>query len=373
MNKISPMMDQLKIEEITAQELQIRVREFSHHFARIVEEASERIMEMSNDPSVRKHALAWKIYAIPECHSTSMEHDPLMAFIDTWTFTAQIADYFETGNGKDVFGKFQSIAIDTSRNLETQIMNDLKDWAVPEGFEKAKCFVKDWKLEHPLTTHFFNRDSTLLVLSEVFKEDRKGTFATVGSLDQNTRDIADRITFLTENLPRTARWHAEYLMETTVSKQNIDKILDSMTTLVESIDRMTHIVEQSPELINNERIGAFAEIQKERELVLESINKQRTETITVLQNELVAIIESLRKERIATVSSLQRERIETLKEILNMTDITVEDVSGRIEKLVVSMFWKVCLLLAGLIIFGLVIFIIIYWIRTRKLPSSASK
>ena len=371
--KASPMMDQLKIDDITPQELQIRVREFSNHFARAVEEASDRIMEMSIDPSIRKHALAWKIHAIPECHTAAMENDPLMAFIDTWTFTAQIADYFETGDGKNVFGKFQPIVIDTSRNLETQIMNDLKEWVILERFEKAKKFVKDWTFEHPIKTHFFSRDSTLPHLTDLFRESRKGTLATVGSLDQNTRDIANRISFLTKNLPREARWHAEYLLETTVSRQNIDKILESMTTLVVAIERMTNIVEQGPKLIDREHIAIFTEIQKERDAVLESINKQRIETISVLKDELVGIIKAFQKERLSTVKDLQNERIETLKEILNITSSTVKDASERMEGLMDSMFWRFCWLLACLVGAGLVFGTIILWVMAKRGQSHPPK
>ncbi len=130
--------------------MRLRVREFSNHYARAVEEPSNRIMEMSTVPSTLQ-----------------------LAFIDTWTFTAQIVNYFETGGGKEAFGKFQPIVVDTSWSLETQIMNNLKAWVTPERFEKAKNFVKDWKYEHPIETHFFNRDSTLPHLTDLFREDRK--------------------------------------------------------------------------------------------------------------------------------------------------------------------------------------------------------
>jgi hypothetical protein len=339
----SSMMKQLKVRDVTSQELQIRVSEFSSHFADVVEASADEIMSRTSNPAIRRQALGWKIYAISACQSAATSSDPLMAFIDTWTFILQMADYFETGGGKDVFGELQPIAVNISRSLEAQIMNMVKEKVLPEGFDKTQSFVDSWVREHPIKTQFYTRDSTMPLLTNIYRAGKKGTMATMGSIDQGIRDISDRISFLADNLPRQARWQAEYLMENTVSGQRLEETLNNVNTLVKSVDRMALVVEQSPELIDKERTAVFAGIREERKEVLKSISEQRIETIQEVNKEILEVIKVLHEERVATVKDLRNERIETL-----------EYISSQMEGLVESLFWRASLWLAGLVVVGLV-------------------
>ena len=362
----SSMMKKLKVSDVTSQGLQIRVSEFSSHFADVVEASADEIMSRTTDPAIRHRALVWKIYAISACQSAATSSDPLMSFVDTWTFILQMTDYFETGGGKDAFGELQPIAVNTSRSLEAQIMNMIKEKILPEGFEKTQSFVDNWVMEHPIKTRFYTRDSTQPLLTDIYRAGKKGTMATMGSIDQGIMDISERISILSDNLPRQARWQAEYLMETTVSGQKLEETLNNVNTLVKSVDRMARVVEQSPELIDRERTAVFAGIREERKAAIESINKQRIETIQEVNKEILEVIEVIHEERVATVKDLRNERIATLKEIAALAAITVEDVSTRMEGQVESLFWRVFFCLAGLVAVGLACGAGLIWMKARS-------
>ena len=173
----------------------------------------------------------------------------------------------------------------------------------------------------------------------------------MGSIDQGIRDISDRLSYLSDNLPRQARWQAEYLMETAVSGQKLEETLNNVNTLIKSVDRMARVVEQSPELIEKERTAVFAEIREERKAVLKSINEQRMETIQEVNKEIIEVIKALHEERVATVKDLRNERIETL-----------EFISKRVE----SMFWRAFLCLAGLVVVGLACGAGLIWMKARS-------
>ena len=362
----SPMMKQLKVRNVTSQELRIRVNELSSHFAHIVEASADEIMSRTTDPAIQRAALVWKIYAISECQSAATSADPLMAFIDMWTFILQMTDYFETGGEKDTFGELQPIAVNTSRSLEAQIIKVFKEKALPEVFDKTKSFVDDWVKEHPIKSQFYTHDSTLPLLADIYRTGKKGTMATMGSVDQGIRDISERISFLSDNLPRQARWQAEYLMATTVSGQKLEETLNNVNALVKSVDRVARVIEQGPELIDKERTAVFAGIQEERNAVLKSISEQRTETIQELNKEILEVIKAIHEERVATVKELRIERIETLKEIAALSAITVEDVSKRMEGLVMSLFWRVSFCLAGLVVVGMACGAGVMWMKARN-------
>ncbi len=351
----SAIMKQYNIKHFTSQEIQIRVSEFSSHFAHAVEASADEIMSRTTDPTIRRRALVWKIYAISECQSAATSADPLMAIIDMWTFVLQMADYFETGGGKDAFGELQPIAVNTARSLEEQMVNMVKEKALPEGFDFVQGFVDDWAREHPIKTRFYTHDSTIPLLTDIYRVSQMGALSTMGSIDQGIKDVSDRIWFLADNLPRQIRWQAEYLMETTVSVQKLEEALNNVNTLVKSVDRMARVVEQSPELIERERTAVFAEIREERKEVLKSIDKQRIETIQALDKDVLETIKALHEERIATMNDLRSERIET-----------VEDVSMRMEELAESLFWRAFFCLAGLVGVGLACGAGMIWMKARS-------
>jgi hypothetical protein len=351
----STIMKQHNIKHFTSQEIQIRVSEFSSHFAHMVEASADEIRSQTTDPDIRSRALVWKIYAISECQSSATSADPLMAIIDMWTFVLQMADYFETGEGKNIFGELQPIAVNTARSLEEQMVNMVKEKALPEGFVFVQGFVNDWAEKHPIKTRFYTHDSTLPLLADIYRVSQRGAMATMSDIDQGIRDVSNRIWFLADNLPRQVRWQAEYLMETTVSGQKMEETLNNVNTLVKSIDRMARVVEQSPELIERERTAVFAEIREERKAVLQSISEQRIETIQEVNKEIIEVIKAIHEERVATVKDLRNERIETL-----------EFISKRAEGLVESLFWRVSLCLAGLVVVGIACAAGLIWMKAMS-------
>ena len=319
-------MELFKARGVTSQELHILVSEFSSHIAHVVEVSADEIMSRTTDPTTRRRALVWKIYAISECQSAATSSEPLIAFINMWVFILQMADYLETGGGEDAFGELQPIAVNTSRSLEAQITNMIKEVSMPEGFDKTQSLVDDWVREHPIKNQFYTRDSTLPLIGDIYMEDKKGAFATVNNIDQEIRDVYERILFLADNLPRQVRWQAEYFMETTVSGEKLEETLNNVNVLIKSVDRMARVVEQSPELIDKERTAVSSGIREERKAVLKSINEQRIETVQELNN-------------------------------------TVEDISKRMEGLVESLFWRVSICLSVLVGAGLAVII---WMKARS-------
>ncbi|MCL7991619.1 MAG: hypothetical protein M8840_10795, partial [marine benthic group bacterium] len=78
-----------------------------HTGARImgaVEVTADSIIKATSDPDVRRNALAWKANAIPAIQTTTHHPDPLISFVDGWVLALMMADYFETGRGRDQFG-----------------------------------------------------------------------------------------------------------------------------------------------------------------------------------------------------------------------------------------------------------------------------
>ena len=96
----------------SASEVRVRAVQLGRHFAIEIERAADSIRAVTDEPAVRRHALLWKMYAIPAAHEAVLLPDPAMSIMDIWAFAKQMERYFDGGAGRDVFGAHQQIALD---------------------------------------------------------------------------------------------------------------------------------------------------------------------------------------------------------------------------------------------------------------------
>jgi hypothetical protein len=105
--------------KMTAGELRLQLDDLVGVFSGTIEQAADRVIAESANEGIKRHALMWKINAIPAAYRSLFQADPAVALIDTWVYSMQMVAYFEHGPGKDDFGQWQPVALDASRKLET--------------------------------------------------------------------------------------------------------------------------------------------------------------------------------------------------------------------------------------------------------------
>ena len=103
-----------------SEELRLRINSFSLKFAGVVETAADEIISNTRDPNIKDNALLWKLNSIPAINEAIFIVEPFAAAIDTWAFCLQMVEFYESGNGKELFGPHQTFAVNTSKILETE-------------------------------------------------------------------------------------------------------------------------------------------------------------------------------------------------------------------------------------------------------------
>lgn len=106
--------------DASAGELRVRAVQLGRLFSTEIERAADSIRAMTREPSIRRHALLWKMYAIPAAHEAVLLPDPALSIIDAWVFARQMEEYFDRGAGQDVFGPHQGIALAAVRRLDSR-------------------------------------------------------------------------------------------------------------------------------------------------------------------------------------------------------------------------------------------------------------
>ncbi len=315
----------------SARRSRIAAQNFSGRFAGLIEETADSIMRASRDPAVQYSALEWKANAIPELHRSVFQSDPLVSFVDGWTFLVEMRQYFETGRGATRFGDQQSVATDMLRSAEAHIDSATAASLPADEHARLRTFVYNWADAHPLTNDLFQRMSAGVFAAEQLAKDRPEGFGQLGTLTEFAADAQQMSVVLATYLPREVRWQSELLIGSLADTTRLSPVLaavDSMAVL----RAVTVLLERTPELIAEERAALFREISSERLAILENLERQRIAT-------LQAAVDLINAERAATVQQLAeivaRERSALTAEIAANRDAIMEQTRGLVDHIVI--------------------------------------
>ena len=334
--------------DISITELKIRINEFGYRFAGIVELSADEIISKTTNAEIKKHALLWKINAIPAMIRSLNINDPMASGVDAWILSAQILQYFEDGFGKDLFGEYQDIAITASNYIVNDFEKLAKDLKGTDDISKGQKIVMEWVKENPIKNNKFLRVSSLDEVAKIIGSVNYDLGTTVGNIAVSVDELKNQVTFYTNFLPKQIKWQAQYELINFLGDSLIEKSVNNIDRVILSTERISKMIEESPELVREIHLSTMVEI-----------DKQRLETLEIISQERIAILEAVTRERIAILNDVNRERIETLDRIEKMTENMLIRSSVFASDIIDSLFWRV-LILFGIGFIGGLILIIIY-------------
>jgi len=178
-------------------------------------------------------------------------------------------------------------------------------------------------------------------------------------MTEEIQELSNRINLYADLIPRQARWQAEYAMLNFSYDSPWQNRMDEM---YHNMNKLTEVVTQSPEMIEDNR-----------EALMQEIDLQRKETMSVLRAERIAVINSISDERIEVFKALDTERTLLLNElkseraiVLNQVDelsrSTIRNASSEMRSIVDIIFIRLLLLI---VLLGLLTFLIIYFYKRK--------
>ena len=99
----TPGMEAIGVDTTTA-ELRQRIYRYESVFAATIHRAADEISANTSDRDIREMSIRWKINAVPTIQAAVFRLDPLAGLADAWGLTAQMENFFTSGNGKELFG-----------------------------------------------------------------------------------------------------------------------------------------------------------------------------------------------------------------------------------------------------------------------------
>jgi hypothetical protein len=333
LSRQTDMMKQSENIDISSLELSNRLYIFNFRFAAIVENAADEIMQKTDDQTIRQNALSWKMNAIPASQEALFRMDPMAALIEISTFSIQMELFFTGESGHELFGPWQSIAINATKSIQDEL-RELWKKASKSGELKhtAQGPIYQWAKSNPIENLTFSNRSISDTLVSFYSNIDIGLQESVGGIALGIYDIRERLTYYTAMLPRQARWQAEYLINEKLQGDEIDKALDNLT-------RITNMIEKSPEMINDLQTSTLAELSKERVAVLIAIEQER-----------LAVLQEINRQRQQTIADLETIMGNLSAQIMAQTTVSAQTVIDHF-------FWRLAqvLLVGGVLVVAVIV------------------
>ncbi|MBN7815165.1 hypothetical protein [Algoriphagus pacificus] len=335
--------------EISPLELRETMNDFFYKFARSITESADSIIQQSPDSSIDQEALTWKINAIPIASEAIYSSDAFLGYIDMAVFTYQMKLYFDTGAGKDLFGDHQQIALNTLDLLWKDLLEIGRNLVPDNDISEGTKIVTDFAEEHPLTSSYFVRQSTIPLMAKIQNVEKVTFKALASDMSQSLDEMRSQISSYMEVLPKQVRWETEYLINQAMNSPALTSRFDSLSNLLE---RSILVLESSPELIEKQRLEAFKDISKERLAVIRALRIEREIILDEIKNERAIVLEEFTKQL-----NLQREA--TFEDLTTLTNHSLDKTFDRMEGMIDTLYWRTAIMIGVLVVLvfiGLIVY-----------------
>lgn len=255
---------------ITEEQLQAEIDELVIQFVGRVEIGAERIYSSTSDRRIQSNALRWVVSMNHECMRSNFHQDAMSNLLDVAALTAQQLHYFRDGDGQDLFGEYQYIAVETSERLGDLVLATINETLGEDRQQDGRLVFDDYVKANPITGTFGPRKSIEPLAAAVREVAPVDVWSNIKQMERGITNIVSRLEIMTDQLPKQMLWSAELM---------VDRRFASTLT---QVDESLAVIETLPDLIAAEREATLAVITRERELIMQDIDRQRQETLEAI-------------------------------------------------------------------------------------------
>lgn len=322
------------IEPLPQEQLSMRVftREYASSFFAGVEQSADLILQRSDDLQSKSNALMWKINAEQTLGQTIFQVSPVAAMIDTWAFTAQMAQFFDSGNGKALFGEQTQLAANTSQQLLADYERRMQGLMSKADFTANQQFIREYAMAHPLFDISFPRVSAFNDWLSFRKIGEFDAVTTFGSVPEVMSDMSDRMAMLASQTPKLLGWKAElFALHSNINSKEVQQTLKDIS---ETSAKFQKLMNESPQLMSELAV----DLRRELTPLLVQLDASAERNLAQLSVERLALEKMVERERIALEQMVDRERQAVTKEADALVQRTVtqvfEEITGVIKSLI---------------------------------------
>jgi len=230
-------------------------------FSGAVTTAADDISDATTNRRIRRYALIWRLRVIPLAQRAGFQEDPRAGYLQSLLLTTLQLNYFETGDGKDLFGPQQPIAIEAAQRLQQQAADIGKRFLKKQELAAVVAEVKRYASQFPIQGREFSMQRAIsgaaqLQQSDLFTQVLSiplAPFRALEGVDSGAQAIrefnqtARRFTDIAAQLPEQIRGELELLLYDIEDRETVMEGLAAFQSLAKSADRASTTVADLPE------------------------------------------------------------------------------------------------------------------------------
>ncbi|MCJ2377247.1 chemotaxis protein [Vibrio sp. ZSDZ34] len=342
---------------LTQQELNMRLmtREYSQEFFTQVESAADLLSKQYPEKDVvnQSRLLLWKINAEEGLQSSAFQVSPFASLIDSWVFTLQMRDFFETGKG---VGLFVDASAQTASTQLAASIDELANVLLNEdSYQASKTFVEQFSQSHPQKSIAFSRTPAYRGWLKANNIDESEVASTMGTMPEALSDVSDRLALLSEQTPKLLSWKAELIaLNSNINSEDISGAINSFQL---SSAAFRDFVNNNPQYMQDLARRMAVELQP----LLDEIDAKTQNKLDQLTEERKAIDEMVMRERQQLIKLVERERKEIAVIVSNERALFAQDLDKISQDVLALAVEKLIALIKSTIVYFILFLLLVFF------------
>ncbi len=277
---------------ISQSELREKLINFASRFEAVVATAGDRIRAETVDPEIRRRVLLWEIRLVPLVQEAAFVSDPQAAFIAVNSVVVMMRRYFTEGDGAQVFGASQPIAVEAARELEEDFYAMATSWLSPQEVARLRTEVSAYDRGRVISGSDFTVAGVRRQVEQVRESGRFDFLLSVplspfralegvgsgAAAISDFNDTAIRFARIVEGLPKQLRWQSELLLYDVESRESLIGALAALDSFTESARQLAAVAQRLPtdlDAVLGDSEGALGEVNRALQTAHEMVEPLR--------------------------------------------------------------------------------------------------
>lgn len=241
-------------------DLREALADYSGRFGAVVSGAADEIHQRTQNVTIRKRTLLWKIRVVPLVEEAAFSGDAREAYVSVLTIAVLMRQYLTEGDGRDVFGELQPIAAAAARELEEEARRIGAEFLAPADLERVTRQVEEFASRRSIHGNEFDAQAVHLALVEVHTSNAfawivdlpMSPFRALEGVSSGAQAIHEfnqtalAFSQIVEGLPQQLRWQSELLLYDVEERDTLIQSLAAFQTVAESAARASAALEALP-------------------------------------------------------------------------------------------------------------------------------
>jgi hypothetical protein len=245
----------------TLEELSGELDAYAARFAALVNNTADDIRDATRDRVIRRRSLVWKLQMPPLLEEVAYGDSPLFAYAATMLVAIAQQRYLTKGDGRDLFGPHQQLAVDAANQLVDDILGVGDRFLSKKEIEEVHARMSEFAEKYPIQGRDFSvqRIPRAIVAKEASQSIGwlltlpLAPFTALQGVDTGAAAIRDfnrtakEFTEVVKRMPERVRGQLELFTYDLEDRETVQRTVEALDRTASSAERASTAVAQLPE------------------------------------------------------------------------------------------------------------------------------